>query len=253
MRLPLRPRRLTFVLLVVAGVVLTGMAVADHVVGRRISDRIAESVGCRLDTDEVGVDLDGWPHTRAALTREISGVDIHASGVLVEQLPDTPLDVDLALADVRRADGGGLATSGGSAHVDVPLTALGESVGSDLPVELDGADGLVVATVRRGLVPVTVTFTPEVAEERLRLRPVGISVAGRELSGGMADRLLQRTLTRGGGGTFGEALGDGVPVPLPPSVTLDDVAVRGDDLSFALDIPGGEEVGSLQGTKRGCT
>jgi hypothetical protein len=255
MRLPTRPRRLTLVLITVAGVVLAGLAVADHVVGRRISDRIAESVGCRLDTEKVDVDLGGWPNARAALSREISAVDVHASGVVVDQLPATPLEVDLALADVRRGGEGGLATSGGSAHVDVPLTALGETVGSDLPVELEGADGMVVATIKASLMPVTVTFDPEVAEQRLRLEPVGISVAGRELSGGMADRLLERAVTRGGGGggALPEALGEGVPVPLPPAVTLDDVTVRGDDLSFVLEIPGGDDVGSLKGTKRGCT
>lgn len=245
MRAPARP----LVVLLSASVLLAGLGVADWVVGRQIADRTAETLDCRLGVSDADVEVAGWPRALPLLTHRLPEVTVRAEDVPVR---DLTADVDLHLEDVRRSSGHVTADEA-SAVVSLPVADLAD--GLRIPgrsVELQGSGDHLVATVGTDVFPVSMVFAVGLQAGRLTLRPDGVVVGGRTLSGVIADQLAQRVLARLGGHGIAQALDRGIPLPLPSSVDVVGVAVDGPDLELSLSLDPEDPAGLLGGGRRGC-
>ncbi|WP_183097526.1 LmeA family phospholipid-binding protein [Nocardioides pelophilus] len=210
---------------VVAGsiaLLLVLLLLADWLIGRHVADRVAGAVECRLGAAHADVEVGGWPHALSLVTRRIPSVRVRAEEV---ELSGVAADVDLRLADVRRDDGD-LVADEATAVVSLPVTDLVERLGSGgRQVDVRGDGGRLVATVGPQIFAVSVLFQVELRSGRLVLAPDGVELGGRTLTGTVAERLVDRLLARQGDSVLATALGEGLPLPVPPSVELTDVDV----------------------------
>lgn len=231
-----RPPRGPLVLIVVVALALTLVA-ADWLVGRQMSSRVADAIECRLGVTDADVEIGGWPRALPLLTHRVPEVRVRAEGV---QLGEVPAEVELTLSDVRR-DASRLSATSATAVVDVPLEQLTERLADQgRQIEVTGDGDHVVATVGPELFPVSVLLRPELEGDRLLLHPDGIVVGGRQLDGAVADRLTDRLLERVGTGPVGQALTEGLPLPVPDSAEVTEVSVHGDDVRLALRLDAGD-------------
>ncbi|CAI9412589.1 hypothetical protein HIDPHFAB_01810 [Nocardioides sp. T2.26MG-1] len=214
----------------VAGALCLLLVVGDVVAGSWVERRVGERLGCRLGaSDGADVDVSGWPASLSLLTGTVPSVRVTAPDAHLSPQLEGDLAVDLH--DVRRT-GDGMSTGGGRAEVTVPWSQVEQRL--DRPgIGLSGADGDVVATVETGLVPLAVVARPRVTDGRLTLDPTGVRVGDRELSGGLADRLVARM---GGGAAL---LGDGLVVPAPAGLSLTAATGTADGLELTLDLAPG--------------
>lgn len=230
MKIPLRP--------VVIGMALVPplLLLADVGVGSYASGRVADEIGCRLDSTEVDVHVPGWPRSRLVLGSTVGDVEVRAHDVSISGLK---VDLDLTLDRVRRGDAG-LDETSANGTVTVSIDQLAAHV---VPVKdelvLDSGDGFVTVALEGGVMPASVTLEPAIADGRLVMSPTGITLGGRDLSGEVADDLLLRLLTRRAGPELGRVLDDGIDLPLPDSVVVQDVSADPGALAFDVRIERG--------------
>lgn len=228
-----RPTRSVAVPLIVAATCLC-LVLADWFVGRMLSQRISETVACRLGVEDAQVELAGWPRSMPLVTQRFPRVAVVADGVPVGRMSAR---VELELSQVRR-DQGRLSAGTASAVVAVPLTQLVDDLElGGRRVSVRGEDGRLVATVGPELFPVSMRFQVEERSGRLTLEPDGVILAGRTMTGSMADRVGDRILHRVGGGSgVGALLTEGLPLPVPASTDITEVSVGATEVEIAVQL-----------------
>lgn len=222
------------------GALVVALFLADVVVGRQLSGRVADAAACRLAIEDADVDVEGWPRSRALITHDIPGITVRADEVEVAGIATS---VDLEFSDVTM-QGDALHVSGGSGWVAVPMDALMDDLGEmGRGAQISEKDGQLQVSVGGG--QYSILLAPDVIEGRLQLTPTGLSIGDRVMKGALAESLVERALSKTTGERAGALLGDGLELPFPSRIHLDGVTVHDDALRLGLTIDEGDPSGLL--------